>query len=329
MNFFGGVQNQIDLIKTSLRGEDFNVKVLSPDSPDFNIGEAIKIPFNGSIAPIKLFPKRKIIKESLKWADIIHIHEPFIPLFFWRIPVNSKTIITHHSSISIFISSIQKMLIKNERKAAKITAVSNEAAKNVVQALNVRIVPNAIAPEEMNIDFNTSRDILFIGRNERRKNFKLYYQLSELLKNSNYSFRAITNKNIRAPNVELYLNPDDEIKNEVLKISSIYLAVNTHGESFGITILEAINAGCIAVCSDITPFKDLLGDSGVYFKNNDLEDLKQTVERLVKSDMRAIYNNQKKHIDKYSLNKVIPSWISLYTQTVSYTHLTLPTKRIV
>ena len=314
MNSFGGVQNQIDLIKTSLRGEDFNVKVLSPDSPDFNIGEAIKIPFNGSIAPIKLFPKRKIIKESLKWADIIHIHEPFIPLFFWRIPVNSKTIITHHSSISMLISSIQKMLIKNERKAAKITAVSNEAAKNVVQGLNVRIVPNAIAPEEMNIDFNSSRDILFIGRNEIRKNFKLYYQLSELLKNSNYSFRAITNKNIRAPNVELYLNPDDEIKNEVLKISSIYLAVNTHGESFGITILEAINAGCTAVCSDITPFKDLLGDSGVYFKNNNLEDLKKTVERLVKSDMRAIYNNQKKHIDKYSLNKVMPSWISLYTQ---------------
>ena len=52
----------------------------------------------------------------------------------------------------------------------------------------------------------------------------------------------------------------------------------------------------------------------VYFKNNNLEDLKQTVERLVKDDMGAIYNNQKKHIDKYSLNKVMPSWISLYTQ---------------
>ena len=314
MDFFGGVQNQIDLIKSSLRVEDFIVKVLSPDSPDFNIGEAIKVPFNGSIAPIKLLPKRKVIKESIKWADIIHIHEPFIPLFFWRFPVNSKTIITHHSSLSVLISSIQKILIKNERKAAKITAVSNEAAKNVAKGLNVRIVPNAIAPEEMNIDFNTSRKILFIGRNEKRKNFKLFYQLSELLKDSNYSFRAITNKNIHAPNVELYVNPDDEIKNEVLKVSSIYLAVNTHGESFGITILEAINAGCTAVCSDITPFKDLLGDSGVYFKNNNLEDLKQTVERLVKDDMGAIYTNQKKHIDKYSLNKVIPSWISLYTQ---------------
>ncbi|MDG2082309.1 MAG: hypothetical protein P8J65_00790, partial [Candidatus Actinomarina sp.] len=72
MDFFGGVQNQIDLIKSSLRVEDFIVKVLSPDSPDFNIGEAIKVPFNGSIAPIKLLPKRKVIKESIKWADIIH-----------------------------------------------------------------------------------------------------------------------------------------------------------------------------------------------------------------------------------------------------------------
>ena len=314
MDFFGGVQNQIDLIKSSLEEKEYKVKVLSPDSPDFNIGKAIKIPFNGSIAPIKLLPKRKVIKESIKWADIIHIHEPFIPLFFWRFPVNSKTIITHHSSLSILISSIQKILIKNERKAAKITAVSNEASKNVVQGLNVRIVPNAIAPKEMNIDFNTSREILFIGRNEKRKNFKLYYQLSELLNNSNYTFRAITNKNIDAPNVELYVNPDDEIKNDVLKVSSIYLAVNTHGESFGITILEAINAGCTAVCSDISAFKDLLGDSGVYFKNNNLEDLKQTVEQLDTDDIQTIYNKQKTHIEKYNVDKVMPSWISLYTQ---------------
>ena len=314
MNFFGGVQNQIDLIKTSLEGKEFNVKVLSPDSPDFNIGKAIKIPFNGSIAPIKVMPKRKIIRESLNWADIIHIHEPFIPLFFWRFPVNSKTIITHHSSLSVLMSFIQKILIKNEVKAAKITAVSNEASKNVVPGLDVKIIPNAIPNQHINIEFTNSQDLLFIGRNEKRKNFKLYYQLSNLLKNSTYSFRAITNKYIYSPNIELFINPNDEIKNEVLKGSSIYLAVNTHGESFGITILEAINAGCTAVCSDISAFKDLLGDSGVYFKNNNLEDLKQTVEQLDTDDIQTIYNKQKTHIEKYNVDKVMPSWISLYTQ---------------
>ena len=314
MNFFGGVQNQIDLIKTSLEGKEFNVKVLSPDSPDFNIGKAIKIPFNGSIAPIKVLPKRKIIKESLNWANIIHIHEPFIPLFFWRFPVNSNTIITHHSSLSMLMSFIQKILIKKEVKAAKITAVSNEASKNVVPGLDVKIIPNAIPNQHNNIEFNNSQDILFIGRNEKRKNFKLYYQLSNLLKNSTYNFRAITNKYIFSPNIELFINPDDEIKNEVLRSSSIYLAVNTHGESFGITILEAINAGCTAVCSDISAFKDLLGDSGVYFKNNNLEDLKQTVEQLDSDEIQTIYNKQKTHIEKYYVDKVMSTWISLYTQ---------------
>ena len=48
----------------SLDGKEFDVKVLSPDSPDFNIGKAIKIPFNGSIAPIKVLAKRKIISRS-------------------------------------------------------------------------------------------------------------------------------------------------------------------------------------------------------------------------------------------------------------------------
>ena len=44
-------------------------------------------------------------------------------------------------------------------------------------------------------------------------------------------------------------------------------------------------------------FKDLLGDSGVYFKNNNLEDLKQTVDRLVKRYEGIFIMNQKKHIE--------------------------------
>ena len=89
------------------------------------------------------------------------------------------------------MSFIQKILIKNEVKAAKITAVSNEASKNVVPGLDVKIIPNAIPNQDNNIEFTNSQDILFIGRNEKRKNFKLYYQLSNLLKNSTYIFQYV------------------------------------------------------------------------------------------------------------------------------------------
>jgi glycosyltransferase involved in cell wall biosynthesis len=184
----------------------------------------------------------------------------------------------------------------------------------VVQGLNVRIVPNAIALEEMNIDFNTNREILFIGRNEKRKNYQLYEQFSLVPTSKKYKFRAITNQNINSENISVYVNPNNEIKDRLLKNSSIYLAVNTHGESFGITIIEAINSGCIAICSDIEPFKELLEESGIYFNNNDLKSLTSAVEDITSRNAIDVYLKQKEHIRKYEIDKVIPSWISLYSQ---------------
>ena len=55
-------------------------------------------------------------------------------------------------------------------------------------------------------------------------------------------------------------------------------------------------------------------DSGVYFKNNNLESLKKIIEELLSGDVNIIYAKQKKHIEKYFINKVMPSWISLYAQ---------------
>ena len=92
------------------------------------------------------------------------------------------------------------------------------------------------------------------------------------------------------------------------------MCIRDSGESFGITIVEAINSGCIAICSDIQPFKELLEDSGVYFKNNDLDSLTLAVENITSKDVTNIYLKQLKHIRKYDIDKVITSWISLYSQ---------------
>ena len=314
LNYFGGVQNQLLLIKKFLPKEDYNLKFLCPDSPDFNLGKPIKMPFNGSVAPIALFANKKTILKAISWADVVHLHEPFIPLFFWRFPVDKRTIISHHASLSILLSLVQKKLIKKERHAHAVTAVSKEASKHVVSSVDVQIVPNAIELTNNSQHFSGGSDILFIGRNEKRKNYKLYEQLSSVAKNKKYNFRAITNQNIHSENISVFVNPDNGIKEGLLKKSSIYLAVNTHGESFGITIVEAINSGCIAICSDIQPFKELLEDSGIYFKNNDLDSLTLAVENITSKDVTNIYLKQLKHIRKYDIDKVITSWISLYSQ---------------
>ena len=74
LEYFGGVQNQLLLIKKFLPKENFNLKFLCPDSPDFNLGKPIRMPFNGSVAPISLFANKKVILEAISWADVVHLH---------------------------------------------------------------------------------------------------------------------------------------------------------------------------------------------------------------------------------------------------------------
>lgn len=46
-------------------------------------------------------------------------------------------------------------------------------------------------------------------------------------------------------------------------------------EGFGMPPLEAMKAGCIVVSSDAASMPEVLGDSAIYFKSQDLDDLKQ------------------------------------------------------
>ena len=63
VNFYGGVQNQVKLFKDGLDKTNFNVRILAPDSSDYNIGNSFKIPFNGSNNPVSLLPNKKIVFE--------------------------------------------------------------------------------------------------------------------------------------------------------------------------------------------------------------------------------------------------------------------------
>ena len=91
VSFYGGVQNQVNLFKNGLDSSKFNVRVLAPESSDYNIGKSFKIPFNGSSNPISLIPDNEILNKAMGWADIIHIHEPFIPLFLSLIHISEPT----------------------------------------------------------------------------------------------------------------------------------------------------------------------------------------------------------------------------------------------
>ena len=313
VNFYGGVQNQVNLFKNNLDSSKFNVRILAPDSSDYDVGKSFRIPFNGSNNPISLLPNKQILNEAIAWADIIHIHEPFIPLFFWRLKSSKKIIVTHHAKISKSIYFGLKFLyLTLNNKNFYSTAVSDEAKENALTlSKKTRIIPNFIVIDE-NISFIPNNNFLFIGRNESRKNLKLFINLSKTIEETK-DFIAITNKSSEKDSIKYKLNISDDEKNLIIKNVGFYIAPQTHSESFGITILEAINAGNIAISSNLPAFMDLLGDSGIYFKNDNLQSLLNVLNQLNNADLDKIWNKQYNHINKYyNSQKVLDDWIYVY-----------------
>tara|TARA_X000000368_G_scaffold312995_1_gene250635 strand:- start:320 stop:784 length:465 start_codon:yes stop_codon:yes gene_type:complete len=153
-----------------------------------------------------------------------------------------------------------------------------------------------------------------MGRNEKRKNIKLYEKLANnKMVSGLYTFLAITNKKGNVKNIKYIINPDENDKKKILNFSSYYLALNISNESFGIVLLEAVNYGNLLISSDIDSFKKVMGDSGVYFKNNDLKSLEKVIDYCTNNNLRDQWVNQYQHIKRYDIDKLINKWISVYT----------------
>ena len=69
----------------------------------------------------------------------------------------------------------------------------------------------------------------------------------------------------------------------------------------------------IAPSSNNNSFNDLLGDSGIYFKNDNLHSLLNVLNQLNNADLDKIWNKQYDHIKKYyNSQKVLDDWIYVY-----------------
>jgi len=163
-------------------------KIAGPNSKDYDLGRVLNIPFNNSVASITLFPDRKKLLKAIEWSDVVHIHEPFIPLIFWKLPKNKKYIFTHHANLN----NIYTFLMSIIYKIIKIKGISvyvSESALSNAKTLNNQpiLIPNMIEVNK-NIDFNNKKKFLFVGRNEKRKNFNYFQLLSKENSFQDYEF---------------------------------------------------------------------------------------------------------------------------------------------
>ena len=312
---YGGVQNQVNLIEDYLSShEEFEVKVFAygkTESLDSN--KVFNIPFNSSVSSVLLFPNRKLLLDYIDWADVVHVHEPFVPIFFWKLPKNKKYIFTHHASLGKIITNILSIVYKSFRYRSISTYVSKSAESNAL-SLNSEpvLIPNMIKINP-NISFNKRQGYLFIGRQESRKNYSFFVKLSNHKQFTNKLFYAITNKDKSDKNITIYENPTDEFKIEIFGKTNIYLALNTKSESFGITLLEAVNNGNLVISSDLSSFINVLPNSHIVYKNNNFDSLCNVLTKLDSEDLNLLWNKQYKDIREYDLEENMKKFILLYS----------------
>ena len=307
------MQHQINLMNEYIsKTSNIESKIAGPNSKDYNLGRVLNIPFNNSVASISLFPDRKILLKAIEWSDVVHIHEPFIPLIFWKLPKNKKYIFTHHANLNKLYTFFMRIIYKIVKIKGVSVYVSESALSNAKTLNNQPIlIPNMIEINK-NIEFNNKKKFLFVGRNEKRKNFNFFYLLSKEKSFQDYEFEAITNENIKNFNGVIYLKPNDDEKNIIFKNSSIYLALNTKNESFGITLIEAINSGNIVISSNLTAFKDVLEESGIYYERNSYKSLLSLLTNTFKNDLHFLWEKQYKSIQKYDIEKNMERYVLLY-----------------
>ena len=312
---YGGVQNQVNLIEDYLSThEEFEVKVFAygkTESLDSN--KVFNIPFNSSISSVLLFPNRELLLNYIDWADVVHVHEPFVPLLFWKLPKNKKYIFTHHASLGMTITMILSIVYKLFRYKSISTYVSKAAESNAL-SLNSDpvLIPNMIKINK-NISFNKNHGYLFIGRQETRKNYTFFVKLSNHKQFSSKLFYSITNKDRLDENITSFIDPSDQLKEEIFSKTNIYLALNTKSESFGITLLEAVNNGNLVISSDLKSFIDVLPNSYIVYKNNDFESLCNVLTKLDSKDLNSLWDKQYEDIRMYDLEENMKKFILLYS----------------
>ncbi len=300
----GGVQAHVRDLAEHLMDLGHEVSVLAPvDEPDaaglepyvVAAGRAVPVPYNGSVARLAFGPRS--LARTRRWLragrfDVLHLHEPTVPsvsmLALWS--ARGPMVATFHTSTSrsralqVFGTVLQPGL---EKLTGRI-AVSPAARRVIMEHLggDAVLVPNGVSVARFDgAGPLPGREpgvptVVFLGRiDEGRKGLAVLLEaLPELVRRvpgvrllvagpgDVDAVRASVPRGLR-DRVELLGLVSDADKARVYASGTVYCAPNTHGESFGIVLLEAMATGTPVVASDLEAFRRVLQDGrcGVLF----------------------------------------------------------------
>ncbi len=355
----GGVQAHVRDLAAALLALGHEVSVLAPvDDPDdpalepwvVPAGRAVPVPYNGSVArlcfgPLSLARTRRWLRQG--HFDVLHLHEPTVPsvsmLAMWT--ARGALVATFHTStprsraLQVFGTVLQPGM---EKLTGRI-AVSAAARRVIMEHLggDAVLVPNGVdvgafrgaAPLPGR---DPSDTVVFLGRvDEPRKGLAVLLEaLPELVRQVPGARLLVAGpgdgEELRshvpaglAERVELLGRVAEADKAATYASGAVYCAPNTHGESFGIVLLEAMAAGTPVVASDLEAFRQVLGEGrhGVLFPVRDAAALAAALADLLRDGARreALRASGAEAVQAYDWEVVTGQVVAVYEAAVAAT----------
>jgi len=259
-------------------------------------GRATSVRANQSRAPLTLSPLSwRKVRQALSDVDVVHIHEPLVPLVGWAaLSLDVPTVATFHSDAPDWVGGVYRWApwLGKRLRRARITAVSRTAARVIPENWgDPEIVPNAI--DVASYDLPATRivnQVAFLGRDEPRKGLEVLLEAWPAVRASAPDAELVVMGARRGevPAGTRFTGPiSGPEKRRLLASSQVYVAPNLGGESFGIVVLEAMAAGCAVVASDIPGFVDIAAGTVEHVPAGDAGSLASAIAGLLNDDARA------------------------------------------
>jgi phosphatidylinositol alpha-mannosyltransferase len=347
LSAFGGVQEQVLAMSRVLSARGRDVLIVAPDARDntrydtpaklVRLGPRWSLPANGSRAPLTLSPlamvRARAAIDAFR-ADVIHFHEPFAPLIGWSALWSHErpALATFHRSGDGPALKFARVIL--ERLATRIdvaVAVSESAAETVRRAVGI----------ESDVLFNGFEMSRFVAtpRQETVQPVLFYVGRLEERKGVGTAIEAVKAHNARGtdvwrlviagdgpdrvrletlsggdPHIEFLGRISDEEKRSWLRRVDVLLATSTHGESFGLVLLEAMASETLVVASDIDGYRDAAGGHASLFFPGHATSLEDAITRTLESNDGGRIGAASAYAEQWSMEKLVDAYEDRYDE---------------
>jgi phosphatidyl-myo-inositol alpha-mannosyltransferase len=312
----GGVARHIEALAASHRQAGHEVRIITPvDPPDprstrlhggtapqerqldghiVDLGRTVGIPANGAVSNLSLSPAAvQRLGEALAEGnfDVVHVHEPVVPLISWMALNCSSTalVATFHTYSTNRLTQGIANLFGARRRMRRLharIAVSEAASWTARRFYGGRysVIANGVelpagGPPTKAFGSVGKLKLVFVGQAVDRKGLPVLLSAFEGLRD--HVDAELTIIGATAEDVEPLLVDSrgvtvaglvgDAEKQRLLAEADLLVAPSLGGESFGMVLTEAFAAGTPVVASEIAGYRDVVDDgaNGVLVPHGD------------------------------------------------------------